>query len=78
LAGLVIPASGLRAATLGESLPGMVHRLTVVAFERFYEDTLKAGGKSPERCLLSGHQCGVDPARVFPAVKQLEQDKGFV
>lgn len=56
----------------------MVHQFTVVAFERFHKDALKAAGQRPECCLLSGHQCGVDPARVFPAMEQLEQDKGFI
>jgi hypothetical protein len=43
----------LCAATLSETLPGMVHQLAIVALERFRKDALKTAGKCPERCLFS-------------------------
>lgn len=68
----------LRAATLDKASPGLVHQLAIVAFKRLFKDILKAGGKHPQRCLLSGHQRRLDSARIFPAMEQLEQDKGLV
>src|ERR1700739_1205274 len=56
----------------------MVHRLAVVALERFRKDVLRAAGKCPERCLFSWHQHRVDFARVFPAMEQFEQDKDLI
>jgi hypothetical protein len=70
--------SELRAAILGETLPGTVDQLLVVAFERFYHGALKESGKCPERCLFPWHQFGVDMACPLPTMEQLEQNESLI
>ena len=53
---------GLRPAMLGQTPPGLVKQVAVVAFKWFNETALKTAGERPERCLLSRHQHCVDLA----------------
>ena len=66
------------AATIRETLPGILNQLDVTIVERLDQKALQATGQRPESRLLALFQARAYAARAFPTVEQLEQDEGLV